>query len=70
MKETLNLCMRWRVWFLASLALLPAANVSAQGIYATLTGVVTDPSQAVVISAKVTLKDTQSSPSEPVAPAE
>ena len=40
--------------------LLLAANLSAQGIYATLTGVVSDPSQAVVAKAKVTLKDAQS----------
>src|ERR1035438_2716174 len=40
--------------------LVLAANLSAQGVYATLTGVVTDPSQAVVINAKVTLKDAQS----------
>src|ERR1700681_3663603 len=48
--------------FLAGLALVAclAANLSAQGIYATLTGVVSDPSQAVVAKAKVTLKDAQS----------
>src|SRR5260370_34247728 len=39
---------------------LLAANLSAQGIYGTLTGVVSDPSTAVVASAKVTLKDSQS----------
>src|SRR5436190_24054471 len=37
-----------------------AANLSAQGIYATLTGVVSDPSQAVVTKAKVTLTNAQS----------
>jgi len=42
------------------LSTLAATKASAQGIYATLTGVVSDPSQAVVAKAKVTLKDTQS----------
>jgi Carboxypeptidase regulatory-like domain len=37
-----------------------AATSLAQGIYATLTGVVTDPSQAVVAQATVTLTDAQS----------
>jgi hypothetical protein len=37
-----------------------AAHLSAQGIYATLTGVVTDPSTAVVPKATVTLTDAQS----------
>jgi Carboxypeptidase regulatory-like domain len=37
-----------------------ASNLAAQGIYATLTGLVTDPSQAVVVNGKVTLKDMQS----------
>src|SRR6266540_1100155 len=48
--------------FLAGMALLTllAANLPAQGIYATLTGVVSDPSTAVVAKAKVTLRDTQS----------
>ena len=50
----------WRIGSLAALALVLTANLSAQGIYATLTGVVSDPSQAVVAKAKVTLKDTQS----------
>jgi hypothetical protein len=50
----------WRISSLAVLAVVLAANLSAQGIYATLTGVVSDPSQAVVAKAKVTLKDTQS----------
>src|SRR5271167_1543075 len=57
MKRTQNW---WRIGSLAALALVLAANLSAQGIYATLTGVVSDPSQAVVAKAKVTLKDTQS----------
>jgi len=43
-----------------TLATLFAASLSAQGIYATLTGVVTDQSTAVVAKAKVTLTDTQS----------
>src|SRR5947207_8677596 len=42
------------------LAILLAANLSAQGIYGTLTGVVSDPSTAVVAKAKVMLKDAQS----------
>jgi hypothetical protein len=50
----------WRIGLVAGLALLLAANLSAQGIYATLTGVVSDPSQAVVAKAKAVLKDTQS----------
>ena len=43
-----------------ALVLVLAISLPAQGIYATLTGVVTDPSQAVVPQAKVTLKDAQS----------
>jgi hypothetical protein len=50
----------WRLSFLVGCLLLVAANVSAQGIYATLTGVVSDPSQAVVTKAKITLTDVQS----------
>ena len=49
-----------RLSFLAAFALLLAADGSAQGIYATLTGVVTDPSQAVVAKARVTLTDAKS----------
>lgn len=49
-----------RIGLLAGWALLLAMNVAAQGIYATLTGVVSDPSQAVVSKAKVMLKDAQS----------
>src|SRR5215510_12470564 len=41
-------------------ALLLAGNLAGQGIYSTLTGVVTDQSQAVVAKAKVTLRDAQS----------
>jgi hypothetical protein len=37
-----------------------AANLAAQGIYATLTGLIKDQSDAVVPQAKVTLKDAQS----------
>ncbi len=37
-----------------------ATNLAAQGIYATLTGLVTDQSQAVVAGAKATLKNTES----------
>ena len=43
-----------------ALATMLAANLAAQGIYATLTGLVTDQSQAVVPQAKVTLKDASS----------
>jgi hypothetical protein len=43
-----------------ALAAILATNVAAQGIYATLTGLVVDQSHAVVVGAKVTLKDTQS----------
>jgi hypothetical protein len=48
--------------FPAGLALVAclAASLSAHGIYATLTGIVSDPSQAVVAKARVTLKDAQS----------
>lgn len=62
MRRIQSLCNPRRKSFLAGLALVAclAANLSAQGIYATLTGVVSDPSQAVVAKAKVTLKDAQS----------
>jgi hypothetical protein len=43
-----------------ALATMLATNLAAQGIYATLTGLVIDQSRAVVSSAKVTLKDAQS----------
>lgn len=47
---------------LAAVALLcvGAVNLNAQSIYATLTGVVTDPSEGVVVQATVKLKDQQS----------
>jgi len=41
-------------------ATILATNLAAQGIYATLTGIVADQSSAVVPQAKVTLKDSQS----------
>ena len=43
-----------------AVAMLLATNLAAQGIYATLTGIVADQSQAVVPQAKVVLKDSQS----------
>jgi hypothetical protein len=43
-----------------ALATLLFANIWSQGMFATLTGVVTDPSGATVASAKVTLRDAQS----------
>ncbi len=43
-----------------ALAAMLATNLTAQGIYATLTGLVTDPSQAVVAGAKVSLKNAES----------
>jgi len=53
--------LRWTT-FAAALLLggILATSLSAQAIYGTLTGVVTDPSQAVVAKAKVTLTDAQS----------
>lgn len=47
---------------LATLAflLIPAANLPAQAIYATLTGVVSDPSEALIVQAAVKLRDQQS----------
>src|ERR1022692_3024949 len=60
MNRTRNLSKAFRIGLVAGWALMLAANLSAQGIYATLTGIVTDPSQAVVAKAKVTLKDAQS----------
>ena len=62
MKKVLDLSPLRRTTFLTGLALFAilATNLPAQGIYATLTGVVSDPSQAVVAQAKVTLKDAQS----------
>src|SRR6266436_8779826 len=51
-----------RAKFLVAIALtmLSAVNLRAQSIFATLTGVVSDPSQAVVPQAKVKLKNVQS----------
>jgi hypothetical protein len=43
-----------------ALATVLATNLAAQGIYATLTGLIIDQSRAVVSQAKVTLKDAQS----------
>ncbi len=43
-----------------AVAMMLATSLAAQGIYATLTGVVADQSNAVVPQAKVTLKDSQS----------
>ena len=60
MKRKQDLRKAFRIGLLACWAMLLAANLSAQGIYATLTGVVSDPSQAVVAKAKATLKDAQS----------
>src|ERR1022692_4708253 len=60
MNRTRNLSKAFRIGLVAGWALMLAANLSAQGIYATLTGVVTDPSQAVVAKAKATLTDAQS----------
>src|ERR1035438_806762 len=60
MKTTQNLHQARRIGLVAVGALLLAGNLSAQGIYATLTGLVTDPSEAVVAKAKATLKDAQS----------
>ena len=40
--------------------LLVGVNLWGQGIFGTLTGVVTDPSQSVVPGAKITLTDTAS----------
>jgi hypothetical protein len=60
MRNIQNLRKVGRIGFLAGWALLLAADLSAQGVYATLTGVVSDPSQAVVAKAKATLRDVQS----------
>src|SRR5438046_2720189 len=61
MRRLQNSCGIIRMSFLTGLAVFSlAANLSAQGIYATLTGVVSDPTQAVVTKAKVTLTNAQS----------
>ena len=46
--------------FASYVAILPSNNLRAQSIYATLTGVVSDPAQAVVPDATVKLKNEQS----------
>jgi len=46
-----------KVLFAVSLFAVIATGVWARGIFATLTGVVTDPSQSVVPNANVVLKD-------------
>src|SRR5689334_6613014 len=43
-----------------AILLIATGNLVAQGVYATLTGVVSDPTQAVITGAKVTLTDDQS----------
>jgi hypothetical protein len=60
MSNTRKLGKGWGIGLVAGCALLLAGNLPAQGIYATLTGVVSDPSQAVVAKAKAVLKDVQS----------
>src|SRR5258708_15522059 len=57
-----KLCKAGLTRFLTGMAIvtLLAANLPAQGIYGTLTGVVADPSTAVVAKAKVILRDAQS----------
>ena len=62
MIRTQKLCKVGLTRFLTGMAIvtLLAANLPAQGIYATLTGVVADPSSAVVAKAKVILVDAQS----------
>ena len=49
-----------KLFCLVSLLVFFAVNLCGQGIFATLTGVVSDPSNALVGGAKVTLKDVQS----------
>jgi hypothetical protein len=62
MKTLRSLCTTSFTKFATALAIagLFAASLSAQGVYATLTGVVSDQSTAVVAKAKVTLTDAQS----------
>ena len=59
MKQVLKLKWLGLIAGIAAMTLL-ASTLAAQGIYATLTGVVSDPSQAAVVGAKVTLTDAQS----------
>jgi hypothetical protein len=59
MKQLLSTKRAGILAIVAGMGLL-AGNLAAQGIYATLTGVVSDPSEAQVVGAKVTLKDAQS----------
>ena len=59
MKQFLKLKWLGLIAGIAAMTLL-ASTLAAQGIYATLTGVVSDPSQAAVVGAKVTLTDAQS----------
>ena len=49
-----------RLLMWASLFMLLTINGWAQGIFATLTGIVSDPSGAVISGAKITLRDTVS----------
>ena len=49
-----------RLLFCVSLFAMVASAAWAQGIFATLTGVITDPSQSVVAGAKVTLRNIES----------
>src|ERR1044071_9845318 len=55
--------MRHSIRFFAAIAFIAmlAADLPAQSIYGTLTGIVSDPSQAVVAGAKLKLRDEQSS---------
>jgi hypothetical protein len=48
---------RVALYGIAVVALLSTSMLWAQAIFATLTGVVTDPSGAVVANAKITLRD-------------
>ena len=58
--ERMNKTRGTRLFALALFATAGTATLSAQSIYATLTGVVSDPSQAVVAGASVKLRDQQS----------
>ncbi len=60
MRRTQNLFAVLRASALISAGLILAGSLSAQGIYATLTGIVSDPTEAVVAKAKITLTDAQS----------